>query len=284
MYVSMKGMLARANEGNYAVMAINCFNLETAKAAILAAEKHRSPIIIDLLQDHLKLHLGPELLTQPIIRMAQAASVEVAINLDHGQEVAFVKQCLQEGFKSVMMDASLYPYEENIAITKKMVEFAETYDASVEAEVGHMGAVSGDHYTNSDMYTDPKVAIEFAKETGIHALAISYGSSHGDYPAGFVPEFRFDILSEIKEATQMPLVLHGGSGCGETNIRRSVELGINKINVGSDFMKGQIGYLRNQLQNEQEVDYVELMNKTIFAGQEVVEKYIMLAGSVGKSL
>lgn len=284
MYVSMKEMLRRANEENYAVMAINCFNLETAKAVILAAEKQHSPIIIDLLQDHLKAHLGPELLTEPIIRMAQSTNVEVAINLDHGQEVAFVKQCLQAGFKSVMMDASLYPYEENIAITKKMVEFAETYDASVEAEVGHMGAVSGNHYTNSDMYTDPKVAIEFAKATGIHALAISYGSSHGDYPAGFVPEFRFDILQEIKAATKMPLVLHGGSGGGEANIRKSVALGINKINVGSDFMKGQVNYLRNRLQAEKRVDYVDLMNKTIHAGQEVVEKYIQLAGSAGKSL
>ena len=104
MYVSMKEMLQKANRENYAVMAINCFNLETAKAVIEAAEEMRSPIIVDLLQDHLKEHLDIRYLTQPIIRMANNAKVEVAINLDHGQDVAFVKQCLHEGFSSVMMD------------------------------------------------------------------------------------------------------------------------------------------------------------------------------------
>lgn len=189
MYVSMKGMLERANKKYYAVMAINCFNLETARAAIDAAQELRAPIIIDLLQDHLTSHLGSRFLTKPIIKMAEEASVEVAINLDHGHDVAIVKQCLADGFSSVMMDASSHPYEENVAITKKMVEFAEVYCASVEAEVGSIGAVTGDNYTNQEMYTNPKVAIDFAKRTGIDALAISYGSSHGDYPEGFTPAF-----------------------------------------------------------------------------------------------
>lgn len=119
MYVSMKGMLERANKEHYAVMAINCFNLETARAVIDAAQELRAPIIIDLLQDHLTSHLGSRFLTKPIIKMAEEASVEVAINLDHGHDVAIVKQCLADGFSSVMMDASSFPYEENVAITKK---------------------------------------------------------------------------------------------------------------------------------------------------------------------
>ncbi len=112
MYVSMKGMLERANKEHYAVMAINCFNLETARAVIDAAQELRAPIIIDLLQDHLTSHLGSRFLTKPIIKMAEEASVEVAINLDHGHDVAIVKQCLADGFSSVMMDASSFPYEE----------------------------------------------------------------------------------------------------------------------------------------------------------------------------
>jgi fructose-bisphosphate aldolase class II len=111
MYVSMKEMLQKANRENYAVMAINCFNLETAKAVIDAAAESHAPIIVDLLQDHLKTHLDHRYLTQPIIRMAENANVEVAINLDHGQDIAFVKQCLHEGFSSVMMDASMHPLE-----------------------------------------------------------------------------------------------------------------------------------------------------------------------------
>ncbi|MBM7542820.1 class II fructose-bisphosphate aldolase [Amphibacillus cookii] len=284
MYVSMKGMLQRANEGKYGVMAINCFSLETAKAVIEAAEESRSPIIIDLLQEHLKQHLDYRYLTQPIIRMANNASVEVAINLDHGQDVAYVKQCLNEGFSSVMMDASMYPLEENIRITKEMVQFAQVYDASVEAEVGNMGGVVGGNWTDEDMFTDPDDAIRFIKETGVDCLAISYGSTHGDYPKGFIPALRFDIVEKIKKNTNLPLVLHGGSGTGEENIKKSIELGINKINVGSDFMRGQVDDIYQQLKENPQIGYPDLIHHTVAAGKEVVKRYIQIAGSQNKSL
>lgn len=284
MYVSMKGMLARANKGKYAVMAINCFNLETAKAVILAAQELRAPVIIDLLQDHLQAHLGSNLLTGPIIEMARSASVEVAVNLDHGKDVGFVKRCLRDGFSSVMMDASAYPLEQNIEITKKMVEFAQTYDASVEGEIGNIGSVSRNNMTSDEMYTDPDAAIEYARRTGIDALAISYGSSHGDYPDGYVPPFRFDIVEKIKAETNIPLVLHGGSGCGEANIKKSIALGINKINVGSDFMKAQVNSIQEHLKGNENIDYVHLIQGTVDAGKEMVKYYIDLAESTGKSL
>lgn len=283
MYVSMKGMLARANQGKYAVMAINCFNLETAKAVIEAAQELRAPIIVDLLQDHLMQHLGSKLLTRPIIEMANAASVEVAINLDHGQDVGFVKRCLRDGFSSVMMDASRYPIDENIRITKEMVEFAQSYDASVEGEIGNIGSVSRNQMTDDEMYTNPDLAIRYAKETGIDALAISYGSSHGDYPDGYIPAFRFDILEKIKGETGIPLVLHGGSGCGEENIRKSISLGINKINVGSDFFKAQINSIKENMVGN-EIGYFDIIHQTIKAGKDLVKYYIELAGSEGKSL
>lgn len=281
MYCSMKKMLAKANQGKYAVLAINCFNLETARAAIEAAEEMHAPIIIDLLQDHLKMHFDYRYLTHPIIRMAQDSTTEVAINLDHGQDFAFVKQCLQEGFSSVMMDASMYPLEKNIAITQKIVDFAQAFNASVEAEVGNMGAVSEDHWTAEAMYTDPDEAIEFIQKTGVDCLALSYGSTHGNYPAGYVPEFRFDIVEKIKKATDLPLVLHGGSGAGKENILKSIEVGINKINVGSDFMKGQLLDLKKSLAEGQE-DYPALIHSTINAGKEVVKQYIQLSGSENK--
>lgn len=283
MYVSMKGMLARANQGKYAVMAINCFNLETAKAVIEAAQELRAPIIVDLLQDHLMQHLGSKLLTRPIIEMANAASVEVAINLDHGQDVGFVKRCLRDGFSSVMMDASRYPIDENIRITKEMVEFAQSYDASVEGEIGNIGSVSRNQMTDDEMYTNPDLAIRYAKETGIDALAISYGSSHGDYPDGYIPAFRFDILEKIKGETGIPLVLHGGSGCGEENIRKSISLGINKINVGSDFFKAQVNSIKENMVGN-EIGYFDIIHQTIKAGKDLVKYYIELAGSEGKSL
>ncbi|MDB1692099.1 class II fructose-bisphosphate aldolase family protein [Enterococcus casseliflavus] len=284
MYVSMKEMLQKANRENYAVMAINCFNLETAKAVIDAAAESHAPIIVDLLQDHLKTHLDHRYLTQPIIRMAENVNVEVAINLDHGQDIAFVKQCLHEGFSSVMMDASMHPLEKNIAITKEIVQFAQAYNASVEAEVGDLGAVAGDQYTSDAMYTDPEEAIHFIRATGVDCLALSYGSSHGDYPEGYRPAFRFDIVQTIKEATDLPLVLHGGSGAGRENILRSVALGINKINVGADFMKAQRNALHQQLDACPESDYPTLIHQTIEAGKAVVKEYIELSGSKNKSL
>lgn len=284
MYVSMKEILQKANQESYAVMAINCFNLETAKAVIDAAQELHSPIIIDLLQDHLKEHLDYRYLTEPIIRMAQNAKVEVAINLDHGQDISYVKQCLQAGFSSVMMDASMYPLAENIRITKEMVAFAQTYNASVEAEVGDMGAVAGEHFTNDTMYTNPQEAIQFIEETGVDCLALSYGSSHGNYPIGYQPEFRFEIVEQIKRATKLPLVLHGGSGAGKENILKSIELGINKINVGSDFMKAQRNYVKTQLQENSEIDYPTLIHQSMSAGKSVVKEYIELSGSKNKSL
>lgn len=284
MYVSMREMLAKANREKYAVLAINCFNLETAKAVIDAAEEMHAPIIVDLLQDHLKMHLDYRYLTQPIIRMANNAKVEVAINLDHGQDVAFVKQCLQEGFSSVMIDASMYPLEENIRITKEIVQFAQQFNASVEAEVGDLGVVDGNQWTNTEMYTNPDDAIQFIQATGVDCLALSYGSTHGDYPEGYVPEFRFDIVEKIKQVTQLPLVLHGGSGAGEENIRQSVALGINKINVGSDFMKAQSLEIQKQLAKDAMIGYPELIHATMAAGKEVVKKYIEIAGSKNKAL
>ena len=251
MYVSMKEMLKKANRENYAVLAINCFNLETAQATIQAAEEMHAPIIIDLLQDHLKEHLSYLYLTKPIIRMATAAKVPVALNLDHGQDVAFVKQCLHEGFSSVMMDASRYALHKNIEITK--------------------------------MYTDPKEAIHFINETGVDCLAISYGSSHGEYPKDYQPKFQFDIISKIKEATHLPLVLHGGSGAGEAVILRSVKLGINKINVGSDFMKAQKNSLFQLLKENQKIEYPDLLRQASLAGKEVVKVYIELSGSKNKA-
>lgn len=277
----MKGLLQRANEGNYAVMAINSFNLESARAVIDAAQQLRAPIIINLLQEHLEKHLAARLLIEPLIRMANAASVEVAVNLDHGREAGFVKYCLREGFSSVMIDVSRYELPVNIRITRDVVKFAEIYDASVEAEVGSIG--TADRQTNGDMLTDPETAIGFAKSTGIHALAVSYGSSHGCYPAGFFPTLHFDIVEKIKSATRMPLVLHGGSGCGLANIKNSLRAGINKINVGSDFMKAQTESIKQQLAHNPMAGFVDLIHQTMQDGTELVKKYILAAESDGKS-
>lgn len=285
MYESMKGMLTKANAEGYAVMAINAVDLEMARGIITAAEQMNAPIIIDLLQDQIKRYFDCDILTQPIIKMAQAAHVPVAINLDHGHDIAHLKRCLHEGFSSVMCDASALSPEENAKVTRGIVELAQTYGASVEAEVGNMGcSVGADaHFTDDQMYTDPDVAIKFIQDTGVDCLAVSYGSTHGDYPEGYVPTFHFDIVEKIKAATGVPLVLHGGSGAGDENMRRSVEVGINKINVGTDYMIAQREFVAKTLAEDPGYDWPQLLQDSWAAGMEVVKRYIELSGSANKA-
>lgn len=283
MYTSMKGMLKRANEGNYAVMAINCFNIETARAVIDAAVSLRAPIIINIVQEHLVNHCDSELIAPIVKQLAQRASVEVALNFDHGADIALVKKALHDGFSSVMMDASRYDLDQNIAITRSIVEFAQTYGASVEGEIGCMGANDG-HRTDDDMKTRPQEALRFLEETGVDCLAVSYGSSHGKYPEGYVPKFDFERLKAIKELTHAPLVLHGGSGSGDENIINSVKYGINKINVGCDFMNANTAAIKQHLVKNPDINYWVMMNQVEKESQQIVKHYIELSGSVGKSL
>ena len=285
MYQSMKGMLAKANAEGYAVMAINAFNLETARGVIKAAEEMDAPIIIDLLQDHVMSFFDCDILTKPIVKMAEQSPVPVAINLDHGHDIAHLKRCLHEGFSSVMCDASAYDAEENARITRSVVELAQIYGASVEAEVGNMGRIddAGVVLTDDQMYTDPDVAIDFIQKTGIDALAVSYGSTHGDYPEGYVPTFHFDIVEKIKAATGAALVLHGGSGAGDDNMRRSVEAGINKINVGTDYMIAQREFVAHALAENPDYDFPTLMQDSWTAGIDTIKHYIEISGSAGKA-
>jgi fructose-bisphosphate aldolase class II len=285
MYVSMKGMLAKANKEGYAVMAINAFNLESAAGVIHAATKMNSPIIIDLLQDHVKAYFDCDVLTKPIIKMAEQTHVPVAINLDHGSDVAHLKRCLHEGFSSVMIDASARLFDENVAITRSVVEFAQEFDASVEAEVGNMGLVGeGAGFTESDMYTNPDAAIEFINKTGVDALAVSFGSMHGDYPEGYVPTFHFDIVEKIKAATGKPLVLHGGSGNPDSEVAEAVRIGIQKVNISSDYKSAFFTKAREILaQPNSGWDPNNLFPECIEAGKQVIKHKMELFDSKGKA-
>lgn len=182
-----------------------------------------------------------------------------------------------------MIDSSELTFQENINNTKDVCSLAYKRGVSVEAEVGGMGAVKGNQFTNYRMYTDPTEAIRFVKEVPVTALAISFGSSHGIMPKDYVPKFNFDIVKKIKEATNIPLVLHGGSGCGANNISEAIKCGVNKVNIGSDVMKAQSDALYKQYQNSPEKDFVEIVESTINPAKEMVEKYIKIVGSENKA-
>lgn len=283
MYVSMKKMLDAANKGNYAVMAINCFNLETARAVIRAAEAESAPIIVNIFADHLLTHSDSELITPIVKTLAQRASVDVALNLDHGQEKDYLIKAIDDGFSSVMVDASRFDLEGNIAMTREIAEYAHAKGVSVEGEIGCLGASEDGKFTQDAMYTDPEEAKRFFAETGIDALAVSIGTSHGNYPEGMVPKFEIERLKKIKELTGAPLVLHGGSGSGEENIRASVANGINKINVGCDFMNANRDATAKILKDNPEINYFELIHQVETDSIDLVRYYIKLSGSSGKS-
>ena len=283
MYVSMKNMLKDANENNYAVMAINCFNIETARTVITAAEKSNAPIIINIFFEHLLTHCDSELITPAVKLLAERADVSVALNLDHGQEKDYIIKAIDDGFSSVMVDASRFGLEENIKMTREIANYAHARGVSVEGEIGRLGASEGGEYTQDEMYTDPEQAKVFFESTGIDALAISIGTSHGNYPEGWVPKFDIERLKEIKRKTNAPLVLHGGSGSGRENIINSVKNGINKINVGCDFMNANRDAAARLLKENPDINYFELIHRTEQESQELVRRYIALSGSEGKN-
>ncbi len=283
MYVSMKQMLEKANAENYAVMAINCFNLETARAVISAAEEEQSPIIINIFWEHLLTHSDSELIAPLVKTLANRASVNVALNLDHGQEEAYLKKAIDDGFSSVMADMSRFNLEENIKRTRDIADYAHAHGASIEGEIGCLGGSEGGNFTQEAMYTDPQQAKMFYERTDIDALAISIGTSHGNYPDGMVPKFDIERLKEIKKLTGAPLVLHGGSGSGEENIRNSVANGINKINVGCDFMNANRDAAAKLLAENPDINFFDLIHSTEKESRELVKYYIGLSGSRGRN-
>lgn len=283
MYVSMKEMLAAANAGGYAVMAINCFNLETARCVINTAEAENAPIIINIYYEHLLTHCESDIIAPLVKRLADKAKVKVALNLDHGQEKDYIIKAIDDGFSSVMIDASRFELAENIAMTKEITQYAHAHGVSTEGEIGCLGASEGGAFTRDSMYTDPKQAKVFYEQTGIDALAVSIGTSHGNYPDGMVPEFDMERLKEIKRLTGAPLVLHGGSGSGRENILNSVKYGINKINVGCDFMNANRDAAAKLLKDNPDINYFDLIHSTEKESSEVIKHYIGLSGSKDKN-
>ena len=283
MYTSMKKMLDDANRNNYAVMAINCFNIETVRTVITAAEEEDAPIIINIFQDHLLTHCDSELITPVVKILAERAKVCVALNYDHGSEEKYLLKALDDGFSSVMADMSRFNLEENIRRTKVVADYAHEKGASIEGEIGCLGASEGGKFTQDKMYTDPEQAKQFYEQTGIDALAVSIGTSHGNYPEGMVPKFDIERLKKIKSLTGAPLVLHGGSGSGEENIINSVKGGINKINVGCDFMNANRDAVAKFLKEDPDINYFDLIHKTEELSKATVKYYIELSGSKGKN-
>ncbi len=279
MYVSMKEMLWHACANKYAVMAINCTDMEQARAICYAAAAECAPVIIDISPRQMKAHATPEVMVPMIRAIAEPLDVPVALNLDHGGEYKDIVRCIKVGFSSVMVDASSYDFEENIRRVSQIVALAHAHGVSVEAELGHVGQAAAGDGRSADMYTNVEQAREFVERTGCDCLAVAIGTAHGAYPDDFVPHLDFDRLAELKEALKMPLVLHGGSGAGEENIRRVVELGINKINVCTDLFKHQRKAMHDKLNEQPSIDYMDIQIDGERAATEYIRAYMRMIGS-----
>lgn len=282
MLVNMKGMLDAANRDNYAVMAVNSVNMEMARAVIEAANEMHSPIIVQMGRGQMAKLAHHEDILPMILPMAERADVPVCLNLDHGPDFETEINAIHWGFTNLMIDASSLPFEENVRRTRIIVDMAHAKGISVEAELGHVGqAADGDGRTD-DLYTNVAQAVEFVERTGVDALAVAIGTAHGKYPEGYVPKLDFDRLAELKAALRMPLVLHGGSGSGEENIRRAVAGGINKINVCTDAFHAAETAMKAKWAAEPQTDYLNIMTVAEAAIKTFVKDYIAMIGSANR--
>jgi fructose-bisphosphate aldolase class II len=228
----MKEILEHAYKDHYGVAAPNISMDMEARAALEAAEDLKAPIILDVLY-----FANPDIAVfgSYLTKMAEQASVPVAINLDHGAEFSHAIFALRAGFTSIMTDRSTLPYDENVAQVAELVKIAHSIGITVEAELGHVGMGSNYQHDGVSDFTEPAQALDYIQKTGIDCLAIAIGTAHGTYKG--TPKLEFDLLTEIKELTKFPLVLHGSSGTGDANLQKACQLGINKVNVAHDLFK-----------------------------------------------
>jgi len=243
----VSNILKEADKGGYAVAAFNVFNYETIAWIVEAAEEEDMPVITMLYPACSKFI--PYTTFVAIVKdVASKAKVPVGLHLDHSRSYEEIMAAIRDGFTSVMIDGSTLPFEDNVKITKEIVKVAHAMDVDVEAELGYVGRASNlDDYTDKSRFTDSDSVVEFVERTGVDSLAIAIGNAHGNYVA--TPNLDLERLEDINSRTDVPLVLHGGSGIPDEQIRAAVKLGINKINIGTEL---------NQLFMQQ---FQEIMNE-----------------------
>ncbi|MFV0364833.1 MAG: class II fructose-bisphosphate aldolase [Suipraeoptans sp.] len=271
--VEMKSLLERAGRNNIGVGAFSVGNMEMIMGAIKAAEELNTPIIIQIAEVRLK-HSPLELIGPMMVAAAKEAKVDVAVHLDHGITMKTVDLALDLGFSSVMLDASRDEFSKNIERTALVVKKAKTYSATVEAELGLVGGSedgSEDHGIKCTSPTDAKI---FVDRTGIDALAVAIGNAHGDYPVA--PTLRFDVLEEISENVNVPLVLHGGSGITDDDFRRAISLGIKKVNIATASFNSVTKEARKYFIDSESPNYFGLNEAMIQGTYENVKKHILV--------
>jgi tagatose 1,6-diphosphate aldolase GatY/KbaY len=245
----LQDKLLQLKSDRKAILAANFYNFETLSGIIQASFQLKLPVILQLSESSIR-YMGLTVAANMAKTILREYGVEGWLHLDHGSSVEIVQQCLDEGFDSVMIDASEKPFDENIRITKLVVNIAKAYHANVEAELGFVAKLGQEQ--NTQGFAQPEDAVRFVENTGIHALAVAIGSAHGFYRQA--PNLDIKLLSRISECVPTPLVLHGSSGIPDAMLQEAIRNGICKINLATETKNTFMLALQQRLKNNLEID------------------------------
>jgi fructose-bisphosphate aldolase, class II len=278
-----KTILDVANEYFFAVPAFNISDYVMFNGIVDISEEKNAPLIVGIHPDEVE-HVGVEMITA-VRQRAHRSSVPIAIHWDHGANYKQILIAIQSGFTSVMIDGSMLPFEENVAVSRRVTDSAHAVGLSVEGELGTIGQTDNEAEDGSDViiYTNPDDALSFVKSTAVDSLAVAIGTSHGIYPTAMKPELKLDLLKQIKDTVSLPLVLHGGSNNPDDEIAEAVQLGINKINISSDIKVAYHRKMREVLADESLREPLVIQPPCIEAMKVVAGQKIDLFGAAGKA-
>ncbi|WP_225181602.1 ketose-bisphosphate aldolase [Pectobacterium aroidearum] len=283
MLISMTDILKPTREHRFAIGAFNVADSCFIRAVVEEAEATNTPAIISIHPSELEF-VTDEFFAYVRERTLRSP-VPFVIHLDHGASIAHVLRAIQCGFTSVMIDGSLLPYEENVALTREVVKLAHAVGVSVEGELGTIGdtGTTIEGGVSKVIYTDPEQAEDFVNRTGVDTLAVAIGTAHGIYPKDLKPELQMHILRDISQRVSIPLVLHGGSANPDAEIAEAVTLGVGKINISSDMKFAYFQKVREILSRETWWDPNAIYPEPIKAAKEVIRYKMALFGSTGKA-
>ena len=279
--VTSKWMLEDAQKRGYAVGAFNVENMEMVKAVIAAAQELKAPVMLQTTPSTVK-YAGLSMYAAMAVAEAEKASVPVCIHLDHGSSFELAVQAIKAGYTSVMIDGSKEPFEENVAVSKRVADVAKACGIPVEAELGKVGGKEDDLEAEADTNTDPMEAKEFVERTGITSLAVAIGTAHGFYVG--TPVLDKERLSEIRKVVDIPLVLHGASGLSDEDVSDCVKRGICKVNFATELRAAYTAAVKKLLEEKPETFDPKALGKVGMAAvTELVKGRMKVLGCDGKA-
>ena len=278
MLTRTKEILTEAKKNHYGIVAPDFWDLNSARDYVRIAEELNAPILLSFAQAHKHLISLEEAAAVGRL-MAESVKAPIALHLDHGEDFDYIRRAIDLGFNSVMIDASMHEFKENVRLTKEVVDYAHAKGVDVEAEIGHVGGTTEsptEMESVANVYTTVEEATAFVEQTGADSLAVSIGTSHGVYKNNKNPELNFQRLQELAANVPVPLVLHGGSGTGDDNLKRCVREGITKVNVFTEFTTAALAHAAKAVREEQLKSYMRVQQAADEGIRSVITHYINL--------